>query len=68
LVTRNHAADARLKDMTEQSSAARNKLLNLPYRLMLPSLARRLVYRSLASNESRLRAVTACEGKALSAL
>ena len=40
-VEANHAADAKLADATELSSAERNRLTALPYKLMLPLLARR---------------------------
>ena len=68
LIARNHAADKTLQGMREQSSAVRNGMLNLPYKLMLPLLARRLLYRSLDPLNEELRAATACESNSLSSL
>lgn len=68
IVELNHAADTKLTGMTEASSAKRNRQLNLPYRLMLPSLARRLIYRSTHQTDPELLSVTACERRSLSQL
>ena len=68
LVERNHAADKKLQGMTEESSERRNEMLALPYRLMLPALARRLIYRSTHGTDSALQNATACEARSLAEL
>jgi hypothetical protein len=68
LVKRNHAAEKVLRGATEDSSARRNRKLALPYRLMLPSLARRLVYRSARATDPELKRVTECEAGSLATL
>lgn len=68
IVQRNHAADKKLAGMTESSSDQRNATLNLPYRLMLPALARRLMFRSLQGSQENVKAVTACEARSFSSL
>lgn len=64
-VARNHAADKKLQGMTEASSEQRNDTLSLPYRLMVPSLARRLLYRSTNAGDKQLQSATACEARTL---
>jgi hypothetical protein len=68
IVQRNHAAEKRLQGMTESSSERRNDALRLPYRLMLPSLTRRLIYRSRNSVDEDLQHATACEARSLATL
>ena len=50
-VEANHAADAKLADARELSSAERNRIIALPYQLMLPMLARRIAYAALDLND-----------------
>ena len=66
LVERNAAALERLDAAGEKSSAERNAILALPYKLMLPMLARRLIYERLGTAESR--PVAACENRKLADL
>ena len=68
LVKRNHDAEKVLQGRREDSSAQRNRVLALPYRLMLPSLARRLTYRSARTTDSALQRATQCEAESLSNL
>lgn len=66
LVERNHAAQTKLKDARESSSTARNRIIALPYRLMLPMLARRLIFRSANTDDAPLKRATQCEQRTLS--
>ncbi len=59
LVDRNEAALAKLESADELSSAERNAILALPYKLELPLLARRLIYEGLRRPE--MQPVAACE-------
>jgi hypothetical protein len=68
LVKRNHDAEKVLQGRRESSSAQRNRTLSLPYRLMLPSLARRLTYRSARSSDPTLQRTTQCEAESLATL
>jgi hypothetical protein len=61
MVKRNYAAQAKLDDATELSSDERNALIALPYKLMLPMLARRLLYRAAQPRSPTLQETTACE-------
>jgi hypothetical protein len=65
VVRRNHAAQAKLDEATELTSAERNALMALPYKLMLPMLARRLLYRAAQPRSATLRETTACETQSL---
>ena len=67
-IERNRAADKVLQGLVEASSAQRNQKLALPYRLMVPSLARRLVYRSAQGADPELRRATECEAGSLATL
>jgi hypothetical protein len=64
-VDANHAADAKLADATELSSAERNRVTALPYKLMLPVLARRAAYAALRVNDPELTAAASCERQSL---
>jgi hypothetical protein len=68
VVKRNHDAEKMLQGRREDSSAQRNRALALPYRLMLPSLARRLTYRSARSTDPTLQRATQCEAESLATL
>ncbi len=63
LVGRNEAALARLESADEMSSAQRNAILALPYKLELPLLARRLIYEGLRRPE--MQPVAACEAQSV---
>jgi hypothetical protein len=64
-VKANHAAEAKLVDAAELSSAERNRILALPYKLMLPLLARRIAYANLDVSDARFAAVARCERQSL---
>jgi hypothetical protein len=64
-VDANHAADAKLADARELSSAERNAIVALPYKLMLPLLARRAVYAALRVNDAAFATAAACEKQTL---
>jgi hypothetical protein len=64
-VEANHAADALLADATELSSTERNRIVALPYKLVLPLLARRIVYASLNVNDADYSVAASCEGQSL---
>jgi hypothetical protein len=64
-VETNHAADAKLAEATELSSAARNQITGLPYRLMLPLLARRAAYGAARVNDPEFAAAASCERQSL---
>ncbi len=61
----NHAADAKLSDARELSSAERNRIVALPYKLVLPMLARRIAYAGLRVQDSGFSAASACERQSL---
>jgi hypothetical protein len=65
LVERNRAAQRKLLTATNLSSAERNALLALPYKLQLPALARRLLYKSRAGADEQLRAAGECEAQSI---
>jgi hypothetical protein len=65
-VARNHAALSKLERAGELSSAERNAIISLPYKLMLPMLARRLLYKSLEGKKLAVKRVAACEAQTLS--
>jgi hypothetical protein len=64
-VARNHAAQKVLVGSTELSSDDRNRIIKLPYKLMLPMIARRVLYRSKNSSNNELHEVTACEAQSI---
>jgi hypothetical protein len=64
----NHAAQAKLENARELSSAERNHLTNLPYKLTLPQLARRLAYKRLGVGDEAFEAASACEQRSIPAL
>ncbi len=61
----NHAADAKLADARELSSAERNRIVALPYKLVLPMLARRIVYAGLRIQDPAFAVAAACEKQSL---
>ena len=64
-VQRNHAAEKQLAGYVESSSAERNRVTMLRYKLMLPMLARRVLYRSADKSNEELKRVTACEEQSI---
>jgi hypothetical protein len=64
-VDANHAAQAKLVNARELSSADRNRIVALPYKLMVPMLARRAVYAGLRANDPAFTAAAACERQSL---
>lgn len=64
-IERNHEAQAKLVDATELSSAERNAITAMPYRLALPVLARRVVYESSAPDDAVYAAATSCERRSI---
>jgi hypothetical protein len=67
-VEANHAADAKLAEARELSSKERNRLLALPYKLMLSMLARRIAYAGLGLNDPDFALAASCERQSLSEL
>lgn len=63
MVAVNHDTQRRLEGHRESSSSERNAIANLPYKLMLSQLARRLVYQSLNIEDSAFSDVTDCEAQ-----
>jgi hypothetical protein len=61
----NHEAEAKLKDARELSSAERNGITALPYKLVLPMLARRAAYGALRVNDAGFAAAASCERQSL---
>jgi hypothetical protein len=61
----NHAAEQKLADATESSSAERNRIAALPYKLMLPLIARRIAYTALQVNDSEYAVAASCERQSL---
>ena len=64
-VDANHAADAKLAASRELSSAERNQITALPYKLELALLARRLAYGALHVADPQFAAATKCEQQSL---
>jgi hypothetical protein len=62
----NHAADAKLADARELSSAERNRIVALPYKLVLPLLARRIAYAGLRVQDPAFALASTCERQSLS--
>jgi hypothetical protein len=67
-VEANHAADEKLKDARELSSAERNRIVALPYKLELALLARRIAYGALHVADPQFAVASACEQQSLAAL
>jgi hypothetical protein len=65
VVERNHAAQEQLEDARELSSKRRNAIIHLPYKLMLPTLARRLIFRAANLQDSGLQRAERCEAQTL---
>jgi hypothetical protein len=61
----NHAADAKLADARELSSAERNRIVALPYKLVLPMLARRIAYAGLHVQDPDYALAATCERESL---
>jgi hypothetical protein len=61
----NHEADAKLTDARELSSAERNRIVALPYKLELPMLARRIAYTGLRVQDPAFALASACETQSL---
>jgi hypothetical protein len=61
----NHAADAKLAEARELSSAERNSIVALPYKLVLPMLARRIAYAGLHVQDPAFAAASTCEKQSL---
>jgi hypothetical protein len=66
-VEANHAADEKLKDARELSSAERNAIIALPYKLELALLARRIAYGALHVNDPQFALAASCEQQSLPA-
>jgi len=64
-VEANHAAVEKLADATERSSVERNQVAGLPYKLMLPVLARRIVYAELEIDDPAYAQAERCEQRSL---
>ncbi|HEX7000034.1 MAG TPA: hypothetical protein VF322_18030 [Gammaproteobacteria bacterium] len=64
-VEANQAADAELAEAAELSSAERNRLTALPYKLVLALLGRRVAYAALGADDARYRAAASCERQSL---
>jgi len=64
----NHAADAKLADARELPSAERDKIVALPYKLMLPMLARRIAYAGLHLQDPDYALAATCERQSLQQL
>jgi hypothetical protein len=64
-VEANHAADEKLAAATELSSEERNRITALPYKLMLPLLARRAAYGALRVNDAEFASAASCERQSL---
>ena len=60
-VDANRAAEAKLADARELSSAERNWIVSLPYKLMLPMLARRIAYAGLHVQDPDFGLASSCE-------
>jgi hypothetical protein len=64
-VEANHEADEKLATMTEMTSAERNAIAALPYKLVLPLLARRFAYAQLNVANATFARAAACEQRTL---
>ncbi len=64
-VAANHAAVEKLAGATERSSAERNQIVALPYKLMLPVLARRIAYAQLGVDDAAYALAESCEQRSL---
>lgn len=64
-VEANHAAEERLADAFELPSAERNRLLGLPYKLSLTTLARRVAYARLSHDDAAFARAASCERQSL---
>jgi hypothetical protein len=64
-VAANQAADAKLEDARELSSAERNRIISLPYKLVLPLLARRIAYARLDVDDAEYAVAARCEQRSL---
>ena len=64
-VEANHAADAKLADARERSSAERNAIVALPYKLELALLARRIAYGPLHVTDPAYALAASCEQQSL---
>jgi hypothetical protein len=65
IVERNHTAQRILEHSRESSSAERDALIALPYKLMLPMLVRRLLYEAANKGNAQLESAQACEGQSI---
>jgi hypothetical protein len=61
----NHAADAKLAGARELSSIERNRIVALPYKLVLPMLARRIAYAGLRIQDPAFAVAADCERQSL---
>ncbi|HVS24838.1 MAG TPA: hypothetical protein VMU03_14015 [Gammaproteobacteria bacterium] len=64
-VDANHAADSKLADARELPSEERNRIIALPYKLMLPMLARRIAYAGLHVQDPDYALALSCERQSL---
>jgi hypothetical protein len=64
-VEANQAAKAQLIDARELASAERNRLTALPYKLVLPLLARRIAYAKLKVTDADYTLAASCERRSL---
>jgi len=64
-VEANQAADTKLGEARELSSAERNRIIALPYKLMLPLLARRIAYARLDLADANYALAASCEQRSL---
>jgi len=64
-VALNHDAQAKLTESREKSSSERNRITAMDYRLALPQLARRLIYKSLDALDKDYLAAIECEKKTI---
>jgi hypothetical protein len=64
-VEANHAAYAKLDAARELSSAQRNSITALPYKLMLSMVARRAAYAALHVDDAQFAAAASCERQPL---
>lgn len=65
MVALSRKADALLDSATELSSRERNARTHMPYKLMVPMLARRALYRSLERHDAAFEAASSCEQQTL---
>jgi hypothetical protein len=64
-VEANHAAEAKLADARELPSSERNRIVELPYKLELALLARRIAYGALHVADPQFAAAAKCEQQSL---